>query len=568
MPPAFRPLLLALAALAACPQPDEDEPPEEQGPVYATEFLAVELDGAAPTPLRLVVQACAGLKNRAIGGSVYVLSEGHDAEWLEELALLPSETLDASAFLDRCAAEVPRCVRYRYDEQQEILPAILTAASALGALPLDEGSSVACGEVVLDARTVFAERNTPELATRWVFENLIDQTTGLAMLNPGYEIDADDLSDPPLTRDMPDAMVDFLFSRPLFATFLVNGCSDGDPESALLHDIVNHGGWATPLGVYGYNNSWLVQGFLHEAQTRCLDSRNMGAIPTETGNLSFFSTRRPPIEEPGVLRQNELEDVEYDPTKTYVAFIVGDGDNVRFIMTTRNQWLRQRLGDCALPDSPCAPITWSISPQLPDLAPDVLEWYYTLSQETGSDYFTLPPSGALYAYPSSLAAADQDRFVAATEDAARLLDLGSTVHWDWFETWEDAEQRLLPKYAGGPVRGIYPVNVPYLFDAFPGWPADRFFHVLTGAEGGEVVVFRPRQWRGIHDDSDPFFHSPQAMAEELVGYPPGTVAGVYMTSDGGLNLENSFLALARLLPEDVVLVSADTAARLALEAGD
>jgi hypothetical protein len=56
------------------------------------------------------------------------------------------------------------------------------------------------------------------------------------------------------------------------------------------------------------------------------------------------------------------------------------------------------------------------------------------------------------------------------------------------------------------------------------------------------------------------------MAEELGGYPPGTVTGVYMTSDGGLSLENSFMELVRLLPPHVELVSADTAARLALSA--
>ena len=54
------------------------------------------------------------------------------------------------------------------------------------------------------------------------------------------------------------------------------------------------------------------------------------------------------------------------------------------------------------------------------------------------------------------------------------------------------------------------------------------------------------------------------MAEELGGYPRGTVTWVYMTSDGGLNLENSFMALVRLLPDHVRLVSADTASRLAL----
>lgn len=40
-----------------------------------------------------------------------------------------------------------------------------------------------------------------------------------------------------------------------------------------------------------------------------------------------------------------------------------------------------------------------------------------------------------------------------------------------------------------------------------------------------------------------------------------------MTSDGGLTLDNSFTALAKLLPPHVQLVSTDTAAELAIAAG-
>ena len=298
----------------------------------------------------------------------------------------------------------------------------------------------------------------------------------------------------------------------------------------------------------------------------------MGAIPTETGNLSFFSTRRAPIVDAHEIEQNALEDLEYDPDKTYVAFVVGDGDNVRFIMATRNEWLQQRLADCEQADNSCEPITWSISPHLPRIAPDVLEWYYEMSHQTGKDYFILPPSGHLYAYPTSLADEDQDRFVSSTEQDARILGISSTVHWDWWETWHRAEDHFLPKYAwqGGAIRGVFPINVPYMFPTFSWWDSDLFFEVLVGEDGSEIVVFRPRQWRGIDDsgsgDTAPFYLSPEKMADELGDYPPGTVSWVYMTSDGGLSLENSFMELVRILPSHVQLVSADTAVRLALEA--
>jgi hypothetical protein len=532
------------------------------------EFTVVVVDPEAPAALQLAVQACAGLHNRRVGGSIYIRTEDNDGQWLDELDLKPKEAVNAPDFLKACVAAFPACVRYSYKDQQKLLPNILTVAAALEAVPLDVGLPVACENAAFDAVVEFRERNTPYLATKYVFEKYATQTAGLAMLNPGYNLNDGNPSNPALTRDMPSAMVDFVFSRKLFVVFLVNGCWKPDPEYGLLYKVVNAGNWPTPLGVYGYNNSWMVAGgYVYEAQTLCLDSRNMGAIPTETFNLSFFSTRRPEILDTNELEHNEPENVEYDPRRTYAAFVIGDGDNIRFIMTARKEWLKQRLSDCGQTVNSCAPITWSISPHLTRLAPDVLEWYFRSSHVTGRDYFILPPSGHLYSYPTSLREEDQGRFVSATEQDARVLGVNSTVHWDWNGTWNDAEDYFLPKYAGagGVIHGAFTVNVPYMLPAFTWWPYDQFFKVLAGKDGGRVAVFKPREWRGI-DDRDEFFLSPRNMASELGGYPPGTITWVYMTSDGGLSLKNSFMELVKILPSHVQLVSADTAARLAISA--
>jgi len=545
-----------------CAAHDPSTPTPTPGP-----FTLVQLDPAAPAPFQLAVQACVGLRNRAVGGSVYVNADAHDAVWLTELDLVPSATVDATDFLASCVTDFPACVRYDYASQRALLPNILTVASALGAIPIDSSLSATCGSTAFDAVTELHDRSTPVLATQYVFDTYGAQTTGLAMLDPGYDQHPMDPANPSITRDASAALVDFVFSRRLFVVFLVNGCIDGNPEKALLSSIVNAGHWDTPLGVYGYNDSWNVAGGdLYEAQTRCLDSRNMGAIASETSNLSFFSTRAPAITESAVVVQNALEHVSYDPSRTYVAFVVGDGDNIGYITDARHDWFRQRLATCA--SGPCPPLTWTISPHLPRIAPDLLRWYYAQSHQTGSDYFALPPSGHLYAYPTSLAPDAQERFVDATEVDACILGITGTVHWDWTGTWRDAESSFLPRYAraGGPVRGVFPVNVPYLVSAFPWWPTNQFFEVLTGQDGGRVVVFRPREWRGVSDDSSPFTLSPARMAAEIGAYPPGTVTWVYMTSDGGLTLENSFEALASMLPPTVQLVSTDTAALLALAA--
>jgi hypothetical protein len=562
------PVCLFLAAsVAACRGGSSgSEAPEARR--YAREFTAVLVAPETPAPVQMAVQACAGLKNRALGGSVYVKTEPNDDVWLKELALAPQATVSAAAFLASCEAEFPACVRYDYARQQTLLPSILTVAAVHGALPLDVSLAGACGAVAFDAVKEFAGKATPLLATRYVYEHYLDRTTGLAMLNPGYDHEAADLAHPPLIRDMPTTLVDYVFAERLFAVFLVNGCVKGDPERALFDAIVNESPWPKPLGVYGYNSSWLIGGYLYEAQTRCLDSRNMGAIPTETGNLSFFATRRPPVTRPDELEHNAPETITYDPQMTYVAFVVGDGDNVRFVMTTRKDWLQERLAECT--NQWCPPLTWSLSPHLPRLAPDVLRWYYRMTRKTGADYFILPPSGHFYAYPSSLKPAEQERFAAATERDARIMGLHSTVHWDFFDTWHQAEDDFLPRYArpGGAIRGAFTVNVPYSFPQFNWWPAAQHVKVLTGADGGAVAVFRQHEWRGVDDRDDEYFLSPEKMADRLGSYPPGTVTWVYMTSDGGLSLANSFHRLVALLPAHVRLVSADAAAELALAAGE
>lgn len=324
-------------------------------------FTVVHVDSTAPAPLQLAVQACAGLRNRAVGGSVYVDSNPHDATWLTDLGITPTASVGADEFLRSCVAAFPTCVRYDYASQQALLPNILTAASALGAVPLDSSLNLTCATTAFDATTELRAQNTPALATRYVFDRFGAQTTGLAMLNPGYDPAPMDPANPRLTRDMGPALVDFVFSQRLFVVFLVNGCIDGNPEKEVLSTIVNAGRWTTPLGVYGYNNSWNVQGGdLYEAQTLCLDSRNMGAIASEASNLSFFSTRSPAITESQVVTQNAPEQVNYDSGRTYVALVVGDGDNIAYMLSTRRDWFQQRLAACQAAGASCPSLTWTV----------------------------------------------------------------------------------------------------------------------------------------------------------------------------------------------------------------
>jgi hypothetical protein len=563
--------------LVACGDDDANELHADGGDRISEEasaFTVVDVEPGTTPAMQLAVQACAGLTNRRHGGSIYVRMNDNDSRWLEELNWTPTETVDAARFVDNCVIEFPRCVRYSYAAQQALLPNILTVGAVLEAVPVDMGMPVACDNPVFDAVSEFADLNTPVLATKVVYDTYVNETSGLAMLNPGYDTEDRRVWDPAMTRDMDPSLVDLVYSEKLFVVYLVNGCIPPTPENALLGEIAAVNPWPSPIGVYGYAEYWkLFGGYVFEAQTRCVKSRNLGEIATAgVKNLSFFSSRRMPILEPHEIEQNEPETIEYDPGTTYVAFVVGDGDNIAFMMAQRREWIHRRVAECVQEGNTCEPITWTISSHLTYLAPDVLEWYYDMSHRTGTDYFMLPPSGHLYAYPASMGEETQDEFVAATERDALLLGTDGTVDWEWWNTWHRAETGFVPKYAreGGVIGGVFPVNVPYMFPTFTWWDPKRFFKVLGGRDGGAVVLFRPREWRGVDDSggvlTKKFYLSPENMAEELSNYPLGTVAYVYMTSDGGLNLENSFMEMVKLLPAHVRLVSAGAAVRLALDA--
>lgn len=569
-------------------------------------FIVVEIKGSTHPSVRMAVQACVGLfngryKNDNTSLSAYTyFNKTRDSKWLDLLSDelgTPSEIIsDANVFIkDYCLVEFKSCVTYSFQSQQALLPNIITVAAVLEAVPLDRTtiSDTLCGNVVFDAIAEFRKPlDTPVEATRFVYNNYALETTGLAMINPGYQHDGEECWDPPLqNRVNGENLIDYAFSRKLFTIFLVNACIPLTDDNDLFEHITEENPWKqSPIPVYGYAQYWKVfEGDVFEAQTRCVSSRNLGAVPSLTPNLSFFSTRRDPItsmvnipannDDGGDLlirNKKTQDDISYDPTKTYVAFVVGDGDNVSFMMSTRREWFLQRLKFCETDPTTCAKATlsWSISPHLPYLAPDVLEWYYKSAAVTGQDFFILPPSGHLYAYPTSFAKEARDDFIAATEADARLLNVKSTVHWDCLWRWQylttrSAIDTVLPQYAiNGDIQGIFPVNVPFMFPISTLWYGKRF--KVLGAPGGgngRVVLFHPRNWRGV-DGVEDWTPTPEAMAQELGSFKRGTVTYVYMTSDGGLTLENAFLAMAKLLPDHVQLVSADTATRLALEAHD
>ena len=91
---------------------------------------------------------------------------------------------------------------------------------------------------------------------------------------------------------------------------------------------------------------------------------------------------------PAVPKKPELEN------KVYVAVFISDGDNLQYTQhAMRQNW--DRIGD----DRGKVPLNWTIAPGLVDVAPAILNYYYTTA--TPNDCFVTGPSGMGYLMPTN-----------------------------------------------------------------------------------------------------------------------------------------------------------------------
>jgi len=290
----------------------------------------------------------------------------------------------------------------------------------------------------------------------------------------------------------------------------------------------------------------------------------MGQVASSgVNNLAYFS-RKPSISTPQPQNPPTMaSDAAYDPTKTYFSIVIGDGDNLAFVKGSRRSWMLERQSKCAADPDACFPLLWSLSPNLIDNAPQMMQWYYNVSYNTTHDYFVLPPSGHLYSYPGMMGADDQARYVTATEKDCEIMSTSGSVHWEWFGTWSRAIANFIPQYAvNSIVQGLFPVNVPYMLPmAEGGWGHDHYKIIDES-----VVLFKPKEWRGT--SCTPKWNCPtaQGLADEISGYAKGTVTHIYMTSDGGCSYDD-VVEMVSLLDEHVELVDQQTLINMALKRG-
>ena len=534
--------------------------------------IVLDFISSPPAPATLLAaQTCAGLLNRAPAGpAVYTLLHAEDAGWLrvaEPSLPSPPPVSSLTTLFAACLAPAGpaagRLIRYNFTLQQRLVPNLLTLAALLDAVPLEDGSPFAPPGATLafDALAGWAGFSSLN-ATRFMFDHpLFNATSSAAKMNPGLDVHGHPLDpNPPLTLQPDLSLADFIVSSRLFNFFLSNGCIPGTEERALLDEIAGANPWPRPIAVWGYDDSWPVAGDVFEAETTCGAAHNMGQIATVgVNNLAYFS-RQPPIAAP--LPQPSPPPFAYNASKVYVSLIIGDGDNIQMVKSSRAQWLANRSAACA--GRACYPLLWTLSPHLLTAAPALLRWYYATAAATGRDWFVLPPSGHLYAYPGSMRPEDQARFVEATERDAVLMSTPATVEWEFLGTWGATIASYVPRYgARGVVRALFAVNVPYLLPIVEFAPGE----LCKVLGNGTVALFAPNEWRGTSGSAEPLLHpfllSPAEMAAKLGAFPRGSAAAVYVTSDGGASIADVD-AMVALLGAHVEVVEAGTLTEAAL----
>ena len=531
-------------------------------------------------PALLIAQICLGLLNRHPAtpkdsvtqyfSDLKVTYSTYGDEWLSRVAPNGYNNITLDEFTSQCFSSdvVAGYIKYDYETQKHLVPNLVTLAAVKDSILMedDDDEAVAYGlELVFDATVEWKDFDAYD-ATRYMFEHHISDVKGIAKSNPGIDEQSTDIPKP-LNSYMNAALVDFIVKERLFNFFMQEGCIPGTREHELTKEIAAWEGFETPTAVWGYDNTYSIKaGSKFEAETDCVPT--LGQVASSGfPNLSFYS-QSPPIEA-GDLVSSPYQDIEYDPTKTYVSFLIGDGDNLRFLVERHLQWFETRKEFCfsdanwtqynITEENACFPLVWSMSPKLLEFAPQFIKSWYDDVATTGNDSFVLPPSGDLYSYPGAFSDADQDVYKKRMQSHAELMDIGGTVHWEFplFSTWGTALS-YFEKYAADEepgITGFHCVNVPYFEPIIEIFGAhDK--KILND----RVVLFKSEEWRGGDHQS------PVDIAKRLNGYEEGSVKSIYITSDGGFTFTDLYEMVGMLDMDRVVIVNQEQLVELALAA--
>lgn len=229
--------------------------------------------------------------------------------------------------------------------------------------------------------------------------------------------------------------------------------------------------------------------------------------------------------------------------KHYVAVVMSDGDNV--------QWMTRGFAESSKyygsPYRGDFPMTWTTSPALYDLAPDILGSLYETS--TANDYFIAGPSGVGYVNAAEYNPESIDDYAAYTAGYMAATDL---EYINFLDNYVD--EKMLDNFAvyDQVKGGIWSVGSKYIEGSGS----------VYWSNGKPFITARETLWRIAGDDeSNKYYGFVERVAQRINEYSTDptkiegyTVVLAHAWSVGSMDYINRFVDA---LDEDVVLVTVD-----------
>ena len=171
----------------------------------------------------------------------------------------------------------------------------------------------------------------------------------------------------------------------------------------------------------------------------------LSCVPSDFFNNPTVFAQKQEIQVPAVPDMPEPED------KIYIAYFLSDGDNIQYDMhAMREFWDNNSYARGKVP------INWTISPALVDIAPGMMNYYYT--RATDKECFVCGPSGMGYTMPKNTFGGNKGNnflsnskfkaYVEMTDAYLQKSGLRTVTIWDNLSAAQ---------------RRIYSQNSPYLY---------------------------------------------------------------------------------------------------------
>jgi hypothetical protein len=565
-------------------------------------YTSIDTSGL-PDNISLALYSAAGLINNARNGPVlYLPRSSYDHFWARTIIdpfLCPTATpkqkrvgnpyaylaeLFGSGQLDSIILYAAANSTNGTLEVTPTIPSVITMCGVKRAVPMDRAlylylttgpyaADMKNAAVVLDTEALW--HNDPYVATNYTIHHALHETDGFS------------------TQDMQQlrygGLADLIIARRQFATYLPNACVGGSPANDLLKQLVTMAptngtrwgtGWKPPVSVSGYNaQDFFLGGFLYEASTDCNaigPALGMGTMASQhTRNLAFLAQHRrfnlsaPRGSEFGPLRQTqETPGIRYNASKIYLAPIYGDNDNLDFVSTFTSDHVREWAQLFQTTKRKFA-LSWTMSPHLWDVAPQMLRWYFQQAAAVGGQYaeILLPPSGMNYMYPAWFSSEIQQRVVNLQNQIAEIYDAASSILWEWFFVYETPKGEIkdyMPRYIANSstakakrrTRNFFTAEVPWplMMIAPPAYPDfDMIIGDPSKPDENVVAVRSSIQWQaGPQSGGGGFKLTPQEAAQWIEKLPAGSLSYLYYIQNGPPHY--LFSAVNNITAENVELV--------------